>query len=86
MRKLFTALALAAMVCTTSVTLAQATQSSTTQTQHMTKAGTPDKRYKENKTTQAASTSAHMTKSGQPDKRYKDNKVKPLGQSGKKGG
>ena len=36
------------------------------------KDGTPDKRYKANKT--AADTTKHMKKDGTPDKRYKENK------------
>jgi hypothetical protein len=36
------------------------------------KDGTPDKRYKANKT--AADTTKHMKKDGSPDKRYKENK------------
>ena len=37
------------------------------------KDGTPDKRYKANKTTTTTKTT-HNTKSGKPDMRYKDNK------------
>ena len=36
------------------------------------KDGTPDKRYKANKT--AADTTKHVKKDGTPDKRYKENK------------
>ena len=47
--------------------------------QHLKKDGTPDMRYKENKTTYSPSYSAptsttHYKKDGTPDKRYKENK------------
>ena len=71
MKKFLALLAVVAMASTTNISFGQATQSATAQTQHMTKAGTADKRYKENKT--QAST-VHTTKSGKPDMRYKENK------------
>lgn len=44
-------------------------------TTHVTKKGTPDRRFKENKTTAAHSAAAVKTRAdGQPDMRYKANK------------
>ena len=44
-------------------------------TAHAKKDGTPDKRYKENKTAAAApAATTHVKKDGTPDKRYKENK------------
>ena len=40
--------------------------------QHLKKDGTPDKRFKENKTKPAV----HLKKDGTPDKRFKENKKK----------
>jgi hypothetical protein len=42
-------------------------------TAHMKKDGTPDKRYKENKTAKDTAV-VHTKKDGTPDKRYKENK------------
>lgn len=49
------------------------TPAKTSTTQHVKKDGTPDKRYKENKT--APATTQHLKKDGTPDKRYKENKT-----------
>jgi hypothetical protein len=43
-------------------------------TTHTKKDGTPDKRFKENKTAAAPATT-HTKKDGTPDKRYKENKT-----------
>ena len=46
--------------------------------QHLKKDGTPDRRYKENKTYSAqsnySSSVTHLKKDGTPDQRYKENK------------
>jgi len=39
------------------------------------KDGTPDMRYKENKSTTPASNATHLKKDGTPDMRYKENKM-----------
>jgi len=64
---------------------AQATPATATESSHLNKNGTPDKRFKANKeagaTTEAASVSAnstaHLNKNGTPDKRFKGNKAAP---------
>jgi hypothetical protein len=73
MKKLFT---LATMLFLSAATLvnAQTTTKAATSTKsattvHLKKNGTPDKRYKENKTT-----TVHLKKDGTPDMRYKENK------------
>src|SRR6187397_1180786 len=47
--------------------------------QHLKKDGTPDRRYKENKSYSApsnySSSSSHLKKDGTPDRRYKENKT-----------
>jgi hypothetical protein len=45
----------------------------TTTTTHLKKDGTPDKRFKENKTPPPQ----HLKKDGTPDKRFKENKTTP---------
>jgi|ERR1700722_10010214 hypothetical protein len=57
-----------AMAQTTPATKPAATTS--TSTTHLKKDGTPDKRFKENKTPPA-----HLKKDGTPDMRYKENKT-----------
>ena len=69
MKKLLTALMLIIMSFGTITTFAQTTPATT---QHTKKDGTPDKRYKENKTPPAQ----HLKKDGTPDKRFKENKTK----------
>ncbi|MDB4903807.1 MAG: hypothetical protein JWQ63_3088 [Mucilaginibacter sp.] len=41
--------------------------------QHLKKNGTPDKRYKSNKSTTTPASTGPLTKSGKPDMRYKAN-------------
>lgn len=61
MKKLLTLLAITIMAFST--TFAQTK-----------KDGTPDKRYKANKTVKTKTTTTHNTKSGKADMRYKENK------------
>ena len=42
---------------------------------HTKKDGTPDKRFKENKTAATPAATTHVKKDGTPDKRYKENKT-----------
>ena len=49
------------------------TQTAKKDTAHTKKDGTPDKRYKENKTAKDTAV-VHTKKDGTPDKRYKENK------------
>lgn len=51
----------------------QTSQQAKKDTTHMKKDGTPDKRYKENKTAKDTAV-VHAKKDGTPDKRYKENK------------
>jgi hypothetical protein len=73
MRKLITMLTIVALAFATTFTTVRANAAThllySTQQQHLKKDGTPDKRFKENKTPKGP-----MTKSGKPDMRYKANK------------
>jgi len=76
MKKLLSMVAIALMVISTSLVNAQSTVTRKTTTEstssvHLKKDGTPDKRFKENKTT----TTVHLKKDGTPDKRFKENKT-----------
>lgn len=76
MKKLMLLIAAIIMMNTGNV-FAQSAQQAPAATQtapaakHMKKDGTPDMRYKENK-----SSTTHTKKDGTPDKRYKENKMK----------
>ncbi|MBV4357228.1 hypothetical protein [Pinibacter aurantiacus] len=72
MKKLFLAAAMLLSVSAFSFAQTKASSGQTQTTQHTKKDGTPDKRYKENKT--AKDTVVHAKKDGTPDKRYKENK------------
>ena len=77
MKKLLTLLAVALLgIGTTYAQTAQQSTTTSTQKTHMTKAGTPDKRYKDNKTSTTTTAPAAPTKKdGTADMRYKANKT-----------
>jgi len=71
MKKLFTLLTALMFGFATLTSSASTFQQKPATTQHLKKDGTPDKRFKENKTT----TTVHLKKDGTPDKRFKENKT-----------
>jgi hypothetical protein len=73
MRKLFLALAFL-IVAASSASYAQKPASKPAATKHLKKDGTPDKRYKENKTEDKAP-AGPTKKDGTPDMRYKANQT-----------
>ena len=70
MKKLFTLLTALMFGFATLTSSASTFQQKPATTQHLKKDGTPDKRFKENKTPKGP-----LKKDGTPDKRYKANKT-----------
>ncbi|WP_447641528.1 MULTISPECIES: hypothetical protein [Chitinophagaceae] len=63
---------MALMLFTTTSFAQDAQQSTKAKTEHVKKDGTPDKRFKENK---SATKTKHLKKDGTADKRFKENKT-----------
>ena len=72
MKKIF--VAIMALMLFTTTSFAQTAKPAKAKTEHVKKDGTPDKRFKENKTAPAAKVK-HLKKDGTPDKRFKENKT-----------
>lgn len=70
MKKIFTLLTALMLGFATLTSTASTFQQKPATTQHLKKDGTPDKRFKENKTPKGP-----LKKDGTPDKRYKANKT-----------
>ncbi len=70
MKKIF--VAIMALMLFTTTSFAQTAQTTKAKTEHVKKDGTPDKRFKENKT---APETKHLKKDGTADKRFKENKT-----------